>query len=151
MSRKFMILTAIVFIGFGVAIPWIVIADNRAPTTGGASSGSGAQEAPAATGGAGNAAGGGGVSSGGTQKAAGGAEGEGKQIFTQSCGTCHTLADAGTAGKVGPVLDQIKPDEKRVLKALKIGGTGSGTMPAGLVTGKEAQAVAKYVSSVAGK
>jgi hypothetical protein len=49
------------------------------------------------------------------------------------------------------VLDQIKPDKARVLKALKIGGTGSGTMPANLVTGKDAQAVATYVSSVAGK
>jgi hypothetical protein len=34
---------------------------------------------------------------------------------------------------------------------LKNGGLGSGTMPANLVTGKDAQAVAEYVSSVAGK
>jgi hypothetical protein len=49
------------------------------------------------------------------------------------------------------VLDQIKPDKKRVLAALKNGGLGSGTMPANLVTGKDATAVAEYVSSVAGK
>src|SRR5919108_456756 len=50
---------------------------------------------------------------------------------------------------VGLVLDQIKPDKKRVLNAIKIGGTGSGAMPAGLLQGKEAEAVAEYVSSVA--
>ena len=77
----------------------------------------------------------------------------GKVVFTKvgGCGSCHTLADAGTNGKVGPVLDQLKPDKARVLNAIKNGGTGSGTMPAGIVTGKEAAAVAEYVSSVAGK
>ncbi|MGZ8716537.1 MAG: c-type cytochrome, partial [Gaiellaceae bacterium] len=29
----------------------------------------------------------------------------GKELFTQKCGSCHTLADAGTAGQVGPNLD----------------------------------------------
>jgi mono/diheme cytochrome c family protein len=76
---------------------------------------------------------------------------EGKLIFTQNCGTCHTLKDAGTNGQVGPVLDQVKPDKQLVLKAIKNGGLGSGTMPANIVTGKEADAVATYVSSVAGK
>jgi mono/diheme cytochrome c family protein len=49
------------------------------------------------------------------------------------------------------VLDQVKPDKARVLNAIKKGGLGSGTMPANIVTGKEAEAVAQYVSSVAGK
>ena len=30
----------------------------------------------------------------------------GQQLFTQSCGSCHTLADAGTNGTTGPNLDQ---------------------------------------------
>ena len=38
-----------------------------------------------------------------------------------------------------------------MLAAIKNGGLGSGTMPANIVTGKEAQDVAEYVSSVAGK
>ncbi len=38
-----------------------------------------------------------------------------------------------------------------MLGAIKNGGRGSGTMPANIVTGKEAEAVATYVSSVAGK
>lgn len=131
-------------VGFGLGIPAIVIDENRAETGGGGGGGG----AAAAT----TPSGGGGQTSGG--KAAGGGGGnaaQGKLIFTQTCGTCHTLKDAGTNGQVGPVLDQIKPDEKRVLAAIKNGGLGSGTMPANLVTGKDAQAVAKYVSSVAGK
>lgn len=34
-----------------------------------------------------------------------GSQGAGKQLFTQACGGCHTLADAGTAGAIGPNLD----------------------------------------------
>jgi mono/diheme cytochrome c family protein len=37
---------------------------------------------------------------------AGGADtANGKQLFATSCGGCHTLADAATAGTVGPNLD----------------------------------------------
>lgn len=31
--------------------------------------------------------------------------GVGQELFTQKCGSCHTLADAGTKGAVGPDLD----------------------------------------------
>jgi cytochrome c oxidase subunit 2 len=31
---------------------------------------------------------------------------QGKELFTQQCGSCHTLADAGTAGEIGPNLDE---------------------------------------------
>jgi cytochrome c6 len=133
-------------VGFGLGIPAIVIDENRAETGGG-----GGAAAEGTTGG--EAAGGeaaGGEEAGGEQ-AAGGAAAEGKLIFTQSCGTCHVLKDAGTQGQVGPPLDTIKPNKSRVLAAIKNGGTGSGAMPANLVSGKEAEAVADYVSSVAGK
>jgi mono/diheme cytochrome c family protein len=30
---------------------------------------------------------------------------EGKELFVKECGSCHTLADAATAGTVGPNLD----------------------------------------------
>src|SRR5262249_22103200 len=36
------------------------------------------------------------------------ANAQGKQVFTQSCGGCHTLKDAATTGTVGPDLDQLK-------------------------------------------
>lgn len=31
----------------------------------------------------------------------------GKTLFTQQCGSCHVLADAGTQGAVGPDLDKV--------------------------------------------
>src|SRR5206468_2747798 len=66
------------------------------------------------------------------------------------CGSCHTLADAGTKGTVGPNLDQLKPDEARVQKQVTNGGA---VMPAfkGTLTAAQITAAAKYVSSVAGK
>lgn len=33
--------------------------------------------------------------------------GDGQDIFTSSCGTCHVLGAAGTAGTVGPNLDEV--------------------------------------------
>ena len=143
MSRKILFPSLILIALFAVVIPAMVIGDHKTETGGGGGGGaeSAGTSAPAAEQGGKAAA----------PKAASGAEAQGKQIFIQSCGTCHTLADAGTSGKVGPVLDQVKPDKARVLAAIKNGGLGSGTMPANIVTGKDAQAVATYVSSVAGK
>jgi mono/diheme cytochrome c family protein len=136
-----------VIVVFGLGIPAIVIDENRAETGGG-----GGEETPAA---GGEAEGGGGEEpaggGGGEEAGGGGAAAEGKLIFTQNCGTCHVLQDAGTSGQVGPPLDPIKPNKQRVLAAIEKGGTGSGTMPANIVTGKEAEAVAEYVASVAGK
>jgi len=34
-----------------------------------------------------------------------GSQGAGKQLFARACGSCHVLADAGTAGPIGPNLD----------------------------------------------
>jgi cytochrome c551 len=83
---------------------------------------------------------------GGTQQAAA----EGKQVFTQSCGGCHTLKDANTTGTVGPNLDDLKPDEATVARQVTNGG---GPMPAfkGQLTDAQIKAVAQYVSSVAGQ
>jgi mono/diheme cytochrome c family protein len=139
-----------VLVVFGFGIPALVIDDHKSESAAGA----GASEESG--GGGGEAAGGGEeTGGGGGEQAAGGGGGggsaEGKLIFTQSCGTCHTLSDAGTNGQVGPNLDQLKPNKQRVQTAIKNGGAGSGTMPANIVTGKEAQDVADYVSSVAGK
>jgi cytochrome c6 len=138
-----------VLVVFGLGIPALVIDDHKSESAAGSAAGGGA----AGGGGTTESASGGEQSGGGTKSGGGGgsASQEGKLIFTQSCGTCHTLKDAGTNGQIGPVLDQLKPDKKRVLAAIKNGGTGSGTMPANIVTGKEAQDVADYVSSVAGK
>jgi cbb3-type cytochrome c oxidase subunit III len=80
----------------------------------------------------------------------GGTSTDGKTIFTSNCGSCHTLAAAGTHGNVGPNLDQVKPSFARAQRQVIHGG---GAMPAfkGQLSDKQIKAVAKYVSSVAGK
>ncbi len=78
----------------------------------------------------------------------------GRQLFTggatPACAVCHTLKDAGSEGAVGPVLDELKPDAQRVATALR---NGVGNMPSYRATLTEAQieALAKYVSAVAGR
>ena len=80
----------------------------------------------------------------------GGGTAAGKSIFTANCGTCHTLKDAGTNGKVGPNLDQLKPAKERVARQVTNGGA---IMPPfkDKLSAAQIQAVAAYVSSVAGK
>jgi mono/diheme cytochrome c family protein len=75
----------------------------------------------------------------------------GKEIFLGSsgCGTCHTLADAGTSGTVGPVLDDAKPSYDLVVDRVT---NGQGGMPpfSSTLSEEDIQNVAAYVSSVAG-
>lgn len=106
----------------------------------------------------------------------------GKTLFTQACGSCHTLADAGTSGTIGPDLDAAffqyradaagadpedadfaaqlaDPDVESTVRQIVRGqiaypvvnpSSGAPGMPADLVTGDDAAAVAAYVASVAG-
>jgi mono/diheme cytochrome c family protein len=88
-----------------------------------------------------------------TSTAAGGgdtANAAGKQVFTSNCGGCHTLADAGTNGQVGPELDELKPDKATVQRQVTNGG---GKMPAfkDKLSAEQIDQVATYVSSVAGQ
>lgn len=79
---------------------------------------------------------------------------EGKALFVQNCSGCHTLADAGTTGKVGPNLDQAKPTRERALAMLENGGgTGLGVMPSfkGTFSAAQLEAVADYVSTASRK
>jgi cbb3-type cytochrome c oxidase subunit III len=75
---------------------------------------------------------------------------DGKAIFKAKCGGCHTLADAGTHGTTGPNLDQLKPPFA-IAKRQVINGGGAMPPFKGTLTDKQIDAVAKYVSSVAGK
>ena len=75
---------------------------------------------------------------------------DGKTIFQAECSSCHTLAAAQTHGTIGPNLDQLKPSQSIVQHQVEIGG---GVMPAfkGKLTDAQITAVAKFVSSSAGK
>ena len=86
---------------------------------------------------------------------------EGKDLFQNNCGACHTLAAAGTDGVVGPNLDEllvtggINSAEQfegiygRVLHAVNCGI--SGRMPKGILLGDEAKHVATFVGAYAGQ
>ncbi len=76
---------------------------------------------------------------------------DGKQIFASAgCTGCHTLKDAGATGQVGPNLDQKQPPASLVVDRVT---NGRGAMPSfkDKLTAAQIEAVAKYVSSVAGK
>lgn len=75
---------------------------------------------------------------------------DGAAVFASAgCGTCHTLAAAGSDGTTGPNLDDLKPDEATVEAQVRSGGGG---MPAfeGQLSDAEIEAVATYVSESAG-
>jgi mono/diheme cytochrome c family protein len=75
----------------------------------------------------------------------------GKEVFLGSagCSGCHTLADAGASGSVGPNLDAAKPSYDKVVTQVTNGG---GVMPSfkDTLTEQQISDVAAYVSSVAG-
>jgi sulfite dehydrogenase len=76
----------------------------------------------------------------------------GKLLFTTlqpACATCHTLQAAGAEGQIGPVLDELKPDAERVLRALR---NGIGVMPsyAEKISAQDMQAVASFVAQATG-
>jgi mono/diheme cytochrome c family protein len=78
---------------------------------------------------------------------------DGREVFLQNCSGCHTLADAGTTGKVGPNLDEAKPTYEHALTMVRDGGGGGlGVMPRfeGTLTPEQIDAVARYVSDAAG-
>ena len=91
----------------------------------------------------------------GAESGAAGGQGDaaaGKTVFTGSagCSGCHTLADAGATGAVGPNLDDVKPDHDTVVKFVT---DGAPPMPSfkGTLSDADIQNVAAYVSSVAGQ
>ena len=73
----------------------------------------------------------------------------GKQLFLSAgCAGCHTLADAGATGTVGPNLDAAHPSDSLVAERVR---DGKGVMPsfAGELDDAEIAAVAAYVSQAA--
>jgi mono/diheme cytochrome c family protein len=124
-SRFFRIVLPLIYLGIGIAVPAVVIANGQGGEGG---TGDLANVKPTKT------------------------EAKGKQLFRQTCATCHTLAAVNARGVTGPDLDGIgEVTKQRVLNAIRIGGIGDKRMPAGLLTGANAEAVADYVSKVAGR
>jgi mono/diheme cytochrome c family protein len=101
-------------------------------------------------GGGGTTTEGGGEMTTGEEEAGEGDPAKGKAIFAaQGCGSCHTLADAGSSGSVGPNLDDAKPSIDLVVERVT---DGAGVMPSfkDKLSEQEINDVAAYVSSVAG-
>ena len=75
----------------------------------------------------------------------------GKEVFlgASGCASCHTLADAGATGAIGPNLDAAMPPPELVVERVT---NGMGGMPsfADTLSEEQIQDVAAYVSSAAG-
>ena len=122
--RFFRFVIPVIYIGIGIAIPVFVIAD-REKAEGGV--GSLKDKTPSAR------------------------LADGRDTFRQTCASCHSLAAVNARGVTGPNLDEIgQVTKQRILEAIKIGGTGQGRMPPGLLQGYNADVVAEYVAEVAG-
>ncbi len=82
-----------------------------------------------------------------TAPAGGGDPAAGKEVFlgVGGCGSCHTFADAGTSGSIGPNLDEAAPSLDLALDRIT---NGQGAMPSfsGQLTDQQIADVAAYVS-----
>ena len=73
---------------------------------------------------------------------------EGKQLFQKDavppCAICHALADAGSAGSIGPDLDELRPDYDQIMAALH---DAPGAMPSFVdsLSEEQMEAVAAYI------
>ena len=83
----------------------------------------------------------------------------GKAQFVEKCGSCHTLARAGTAGTQGPSLDAAfqtaladgigRDTVEGIVHKQILHPRRNSIMPAGLVKGEDARDVAAYVGYAA--
>ena len=86
---------------------------------------------------------------GGGDTGGGGGEGDvaaGKDVYASAgCGSCHTFADAGSTGTIGPDLDESSVDFEAAAEQIRTGGGG---MPAfeGQLSDQEIADVAAYVT-----
>ena len=69
-----------------------------------------------------------------------------KSIFTSSCGSCHAFEDAGSAGTIGPNLNESTADVAAMEEQIRNGGGG---MPAfgDQLTDKQIKAIAEYLAA----
>jgi mono/diheme cytochrome c family protein len=88
----------------------------------------------------------GGEAAGGGQADEGAPAVDGKAVFADTCGGCHTLSAAGTSGTTGPNLDDVSLDAGAVEGIVR---DGRGSMPGfgGQLSDDEIAAVADFVAS----
>ncbi len=76
-----------------------------------------------------------------------------KAIFLASCGSCHTLADAGALGTVGPNLDNSTIDVQAAIRQIANGSPDADPpMPPfkGQLTDEQIRALAEYIVEARG-
>ena len=128
----YIVVSALLFIAQMSAVVWVTGTQETEEETHAAETGGGATEG------------------GATTEAPTGDAAAGKQVFESAgCVACHTLADAGSTGTVGPNLDDAKPPATLVVTRVT---DGAGAMPSfkDKLTEQQIQDVAAYVSSAAG-
>ena len=89
---------------------------------------------------------------------------EGAQIFHERCSGCHTFDAAGAQGSKperdatgtgertnGPNFNQRTETRDQALYAIRNGGFSGAIMPANIVVGEDAEAVAAFVAKYAGR
>ncbi len=88
---------------------------------------------------------------------------QGAVLFQERCSGCHTLDAAGSRGSKpedeieggertnGPNFNVRKESKDDVLFAIRNGGFSGGIMPANIVVGEDAEAVAEFLAKYSGK
>jgi mono/diheme cytochrome c family protein len=87
----------------------------------------------------------------------------GARLFYERCSGCHTFEAANAYGSKasgqlqggertnGPNFDERKENRDDVLFAIRNGGFSGAIMPANVVTGEDAEAVADFLAKYSGK
>jgi mono/diheme cytochrome c family protein len=87
---------------------------------------------------------------------------EGAVLFRERCSGCHTLDAAGSRGSKpegeleagertnGPNFNEREESKDDVLYAIRNGGFSGAIMPANIVVGEDADAVAEFVAEYSG-
>ena len=91
------------------------------------------------------------------------ADERGAELFAERCGGCHTLESAGVQGSKpegqvsggertnGPNFDTRRVQADDVLFAIRNGGFSGAIMPANIVVGDDAEAVAEFLEKYSGR
>lgn len=81
----------------------------------------------------------------------------GAVLFSERCAGCHTISAAGAQGSgqnnqrvQGPSFDDKAVDFEDALFAIRNGGFSGAVMPQNIVTGADAEAVARFLAEYSG-